>query len=241
MQGLAGSALLRPVAPARPVPARAATAHIPARHFAAARPFAAPARTGRHHLLIVKAVDNIEAETQGKFEKTLEKITESFTSVRTGRANPSMLDRVNVDYYGAATPLNSIAGISVTDATTLVIQPYDMAAMKDIEKALMESDLGMTPNNDGKVIRLILPPLTEERRKELTKTVSKLGEEGKVAVRNIRRDAMKAVEKAQKDKDSPISEDEAKGLEEAIQKLTDAAVKKVEEAVAAKSKELTTV
>ena len=172
-------------------------------------------------------------------DKSLEATARSFASVRTGRANPSMLDRVEVDYYGTATPLKALGTVSTPDAATLVIAPFDVSAMAVIEKALLASDVGITPSNDGKVIRLVVPPLTADRRKELTKTVAKLGEEGKVAVRNVRKAAMKVVDGLAKDK--TISEDRKKGLDKAIQALTDKYVKEVDGLVKAKSDELSKV
>lgn len=174
-----------------------------------------------------------------RMEKSLDSVKRSFASVRTGRANPAMLDRIEVDYYGTPTPLKSIAGVTVPEASMLVVQPYDTSAIQAIERAIMQSDLGITPSNDGKVVRLSIPALTVERRKEMTKTVSKLGEEGKVAIRNVRRDAMKAVEKSEKD--GNIGEDERKGLEAAVQKLTDEYVKEVDKLIKVKTEELTKV
>ena len=182
---------------------------------------------------------SIEKECQDKLDKTVEKVVENFQSVRTGRAAPSMLDRINADYYGTQTPINQMANITVADAQTLTIQPYDVGAIRAIEAAIMESDLGITPQNDGKLIRLRVPELTADRRKELVKTVSKLGEEGKVAVRNVRRDANKALDKLAKDKENPISEDEKKASAGKIDKITEDAVKKIDKAVTDKSNELT--
>ncbi|KAL4428713.1 hypothetical protein ABPG77_009819 [Micractinium sp. CCAP 211/92] len=181
----------------------------------------------------------VEEDAMEKMEKSVEATKRSFNTVRTGRANPAMLDRIEFDYYGAMTPLRTVAGISTPEASLLVIQPYDTSAIPAIEKAIMQSDLGLTPNNDGRVIRLQVPQLTAERRKEMTKTVSKLGEEGKVAIRNVRRDAMKAIEKLEKD--GSIGEDQRKGLEDAVQKLTDAYVKEVDALIKSKSDELTKV
>jgi ribosome recycling factor len=182
---------------------------------------------------------DIEEEAMEKMDKSFEAVQRSFTTVRTGRANPSMLDRVQVDYYGAISPLRTIAGISAPDAQSLVIQPYDISAMANIEKAIQKSDLGITPSNDGKVIRINIPPLTAERRKEMTKTVSKLSEDGKVAIRNVRRDALKQVGKLKKDGD--LSEDGAANLEKAIDGLTGDYVKQVEKLAKDKSDELTNI
>eukprot|EP00884_Botryococcus_braunii_P021388 jgi/Botrbrau1/7933/Bobra.9_2s0093.2 len=187
-----------------------------------------------------EAVDiDVEEDAMDRMEKSLDATKRAFGSVRTGRANPSMLDRIEVDYYGAATSLKSLAGVSVPDASLLVIQPYDKGAIQAIEKAISQSDLGITPSNDGNVIRLNIPQLTQERRKELTKVVAKLGEEGKVAIRNVRRDAMKAVGALKKD--GSIGEDQEKSLEKAIDDLTAEYVKQVDELVKQKSQELTKV
>lgn len=163
----------------------------------------------------------------------------NFATVRTGRANPSLLDRIEVDYWGTMTPLNQMSTISAPEASLLVIQPFDASSIPEIEKAIQLSDVGLTPNNDGKLIRLQIPQLTADRRKEMTKIVSKMGEEGKVAIRNVRRDAMKALEKLEKD--GEMSEDEKKGLESSIQKLTDDCVKKIDAMVKSKTEELTKV
>lgn len=179
------------------------------------------------------------AELEQKMQASLEATQRAFNTVRTGRANASLLDRIAVDYYGAATPLRSLANISTPDASTLLIQAYDRSSLKLIEKALLESDLGLTPNNDGSVIRLNIPPLTAERRKELVKTVAKLAEEGKVAMRNLRRDAVDEIRK--REKAGELSEDEAFGLQESVQKLTDKYIAKVEELLAVKQKDITKV
>ena len=153
-----------------------------------------------------------------KMQKTIEVVVSDFAGVRAGRANAAVLDKITVEYYGTETPIQQVASISTPDARTLVIQPWDGTLLKAVEKALLASELGINPQNDGKVIRLIFPQLTEERRKELTKQVKKYGEGGKVAIRNIRRDAMEKF-KAMKKK-SELTEDDLKELEEAMQKLT---------------------
>ncbi|MEN9210990.1 MAG: ribosome recycling factor, partial [Thermostichus sp. DG02_2_bins_29] len=163
----------------------------------------------------------------------------SFNTVRTGRANSSLLDRVQVEYYGVPTPLKALATLSTPDSSTLLIQPFDPSTLAAIERAIVASDLGLNPNNDGKVVRLNIPPLTEERRKELSKQVAKLAEEGRVSIRNIRRDAIDAVRK--QEKNGELSEDESKSLQDDIQKLTDRYIKKVDELLAEKEKELTTI
>ncbi|MBQ7329300.1 MAG: ribosome recycling factor [Oscillospiraceae bacterium] len=171
-----------------------------------------------------------------KMDKTLVHLAEEFDAVRAGRANPKVLDRITVEYYGQETALNGVATISSPDARTLVVQPWDTQLLKEIQKAIQMSDLGITPQNDGRVIRLIFPQLTEERRKELTKQVKKYAEDAKVAMRNIRRDGMDYVKKLKKD--SAITEDEQKKAEKDLQDLLDKFTKKVDEATAAKEKEL---
>ena len=179
------------------------------------------------------------AEVKDNMQKSIEATQRAFNTIRTGRANASLLDRITVDYYGTETPLKSLANISTPDATTIAIQPYDKSSMGQIEKAISISDLGLTPNNDGQTIRLNIPPLTEQRRKELAKQASKLAEEGKVALRNIRRDAVDAVRKQEKNRE--ISEDEARDLQEQIQKVTDQYTEKVEELLSSKEKEILTL
>ncbi len=179
------------------------------------------------------------AEVKENMQKSIEATQRSFNTIRTGRANPSLLDRVSVDYYGAETPLKSLATINTPDASTITIQPFDKGSMAQIEKAISMSDIGLTPNNDGQVIRLNIPPLTSDRRKELVKVASKLAEEGKVAIRNIRRDAIDSIRKQEKNHE--ISEDESKDLQDNVQKATDSSIKKIEELLAAKEKDILTV
>ncbi len=171
-----------------------------------------------------------------KMDKAIAAMESDFAGIRAGRANPAILDKVTVDYYGTATPIAQVGTISVPDPRMLMIQPWDASILKDIEKAILASDIGLNPNNDGKAIRLSFPAPTEERRKELTKSVSKRAEEAKVAVRNVRRDAIDAV-KAQK-KNNEITEDDVKSAENDIQKITDKAIKEIDELSAAKSKEI---
>lgn len=175
-------------------------------------------------------------EFQDKMKKTVEVLNSQFAAVRAGRANAAVLDQITVDYYGTPTPIQQIATISSTDARTLTIQPWDGSALKGIEKAIQASDLGINPQNDGRVIRLVFPQLTEERRKELSKVVKKYGEDAKVAVRNVRRDAMDKF-KAMKKK-SEVTEDDLKNIEKDLQKLTDDYIKEVENVTAKKEKEL---
>ena len=174
-----------------------------------------------------------------KMQKTIEVVMSDFAGVRAGRANAGVLDKITVEYYGTETPIHQVASISTPDPRTLVIQPWDGTLLKAVEKALLASDLGINPQNDGKVIRLIFPQLTEERRKELTKQVKKYGEGGKVAIRNIRRDAMEKF-KAMKKK-SEITEDDLKELEEDLQKLTDKCCKEIDDLTAKKEAELMAV
>ena len=175
-------------------------------------------------------------EFKNRMIKTAEVLSTQFDTVRAGRANAAVLDQIEVDYYGSPTPIRQIASISSPDARTLLIQPWDGSTLKLIEKAILTSELGINPQNDGRVIRLVFPQLTEERRRELTKQVKKYGEDAKVAVRNIRRDAMDYV-KALKKK-SEITEDDQKKAEKDLQDLTDKYIKKVDEACAVKEKEL---
>ncbi|MBR3811005.1 MAG: ribosome recycling factor [Agathobacter sp.] len=174
-----------------------------------------------------------------KMTKTMYNLEEEFGSIRAGRANPHVLDKIRVDYYGTPSPIQTVANVSVPEPRMIQIQPWEASLVKAIEKAILLSDLGINPTNDGKVIRLIFPELTEERRKELAKDVKKKGENAKVAVRNIRRDAIDHVKKMGKADD--LSEDEVKDLEDSIQKLTDKYVANIDKAVEAKTKEILTV
>ena len=178
-------------------------------------------------------------EFESKMKKTSELLSVSFASVRAGRANAAVLDQIQVDYYGTPTPIQQIATISTPDPRSLLIQPWDPSTLKPIEKAILASDLGINPQNDGKVIRLAFPQLTEERRKDLTKQVRKYGEEGKVALRNIRRDAMEDFKKQKKN--SELTEDDLKQLEKELQDLTDKRCKDIDELTAKKEQELMAV
>ncbi len=179
-----------------------------------------------------------EIMTQGeeKMKKSVASTQKEFTNIRTGRANPMILDKVSVDYYGTPTPVRQLSNVSVQDGQTLVITPYDKGSMGNIEKAIMKSDIGITPNNDGVNIRLVFPQPTEERRKELVKDIKKLGEDAKVAVRNIRRDMTDSLKKAEKT--DSIPEDEIKKQQDEIQKLTDKYTKEIDNLVAEKEKEI---
>ncbi len=179
------------------------------------------------------------ADVESSMTKAIESTQRAFNTIRTGRANTSLLDRVMVEYYGAPTPLKSLASINTPDASTIMIQPFDRGSLSLIEKAISLSDVGLTPSNDGSIIRLNIPPLTSERRKELVKLAAKYAEEGKVSIRNIRRDAVDSVRKQEKSKD--ISEDESRDLQDNIQKLTDKYTAKVDDILAVKEKDIMTV
>jgi len=179
------------------------------------------------------------SEVEGHMQKAVEATQRSFNTIRTGRANASLLDRIVVDYYGAETPLKSLASINTPDATTIAIQPYDRTTLNAIEKAISLSDVGLTPNNDGSTIRLNIPPLTAERRQEFAKMAGKYAEEQKVSIRNIRRDAIEALRK--QEKKGEISEDEARNLQDEVQKLTDKYTEKIDKLLAEKEKDIKTI
>lgn len=171
-----------------------------------------------------------------KMDKTISVLQENFAEVRAGRANPAILNKVKVDYYGVPTPISQVAGISVPEARLIVIQPWDMSVLKEIEKAILASDIGITPNNDGKVIRLSFPELNEERRKELVKNIRKMAEEAKVSIRSIRRDGIDEAKKAQKD--GEMTEDDLRNAETEIQKITDKKTEQIDNITANKEKEI---
>ncbi|MDX1978069.1 MAG: ribosome recycling factor [Pseudanabaenaceae cyanobacterium bins.68] len=179
------------------------------------------------------------SEIEAKMQKSVEATQANFNTIRTGRASTSLLDRILVEYYNVPTPLKSLASIGTPDATTITIQPFDRKSLSLIERAIAESDVGLTPNNDGTTIRLNIPPLTSDRRKELVKSVAKLAEEGKVGIRNLRRDGVDGVRKQEKAKE--ISEDEAKKLQEQIDKATEKFIKKIDQILAEKEKEISTI
>jgi ribosome recycling factor len=181
-------------------------------------------------------MNTVIEKAKTKMGKSIDYMLEEFATIRAGRANPNVLDKVRVDYYGAPTPINQLAAVSVAEARILVISPYDKSVLKQMEKAIQASDIGINPQNDGQVLRLIFPQLTEDRRKEIVKDVKKLGEEGKVSVRSIRRDAIDKV-KAMK-KNGELTEDDLKIAEEKIQKITDKSVKEIDELVAKNEKEV---
>ncbi len=181
-------------------------------------------------------MEEIKKNYEDKIEKTLNILKEDLNTVRAGRANPAILDKITPEYYGTPTPLKSLANISVPDPRTLLISPFDPSCIGAVERAINEANLGLNPSNDGKSIRLMIPQLTEERRKELTKTVKKMGEDAKVALRNIRRDINEKVKKMEKDGD--LTEDDLKKGLEQIQKMTDDGIKKIDEQVSKKDKEI---
>lgn len=174
-----------------------------------------------------------------KMNKTISVLQENFAEVRAGRANPAILNKIKVDYYGTPTPINQVAGISVPEARLIVIQPWDVSLLKEIEKEILKAEIGINPNNDGKVIRLAFPELNEERRKELVKEIKKTAEESKVSIRSIRREAIDEAKKMQKD--NQMTEDELKGAEDKIQKLTDSKTAEIDKILAEKEKEIMSV
>ncbi len=178
----------------------------------------------------------VKNDAKDRMEKAIHTLQKELVTIRAGRANPSMLDKIQVEYYGALTPLNQLANISTPDPKTLIIQPWDKSALGEVEKAILKSDLGITPTNDGNIIRITIPALTEERRKELVKLVRKSGEETKVAIRNVRRDANDQMKKLEKAGD--ISEDDARRVQDDIQKLTDTSIDSVDQLINAKEKEM---
>lgn len=184
-------------------------------------------------------MDDRLVQFNDKMQKSLDNLVEELASIRAGRANPHILDKIKIDYYGTPTSLQQVANVNVPEPRMIQIQPWEASLVKEIEKAILTSDLGLNPNNDGKVIRLVFPELTEERRKELAKDVKKKGENAKVAIRNIRRDANDSFKKLSKSSD--VSEDEIKGLEADAQKMTDKYIAKIDEAVEEKTKEVLTV
>ena len=179
------------------------------------------------------------SEIENKMDKTIDVFKVSLSEVRAGRANPAILNKVKIDYYGTPTPINQVAGVSVPEARMIVIQPWDVSVLKEIEKAILASDIGINPNNDGKVIRLAFPELTEERRKELVKEIKKMAEECKVAVRNSRRDGIDQAKKEQKE--GEMTEDELKQAENKIQELTDKAIAEVDKVLANKENEILSI
>ena len=181
-------------------------------------------------------MENVKKDAEDRMSKALTALERDFSKLRTGRATTALVDDIKVDYYGTPTPISQLASVAVPDSRSLTIQPWDRGSFALVEKAILKSDLGLTPINDGKTIRITIPPLTEERRKELVKVAKKYTEEAKVAIRNIRRDANEALKKLEKDK--TFSEDESKKAQESIQKLTDAQVAKADQKLQVKEKEI---
>lgn len=179
------------------------------------------------------------SQIKDKMDKTVENLKVKFSEVRAGRANPAILNKVRIDYYGAPTPINQVSGVSVPEARMIVIQPWDISILKEIEKAILASDIGINPNNDGKVIRLTFPELTEERRKELVKDIKKMAEEAKVGVRNSRRDGIDLAKKSQKD--GEMTEDELKQAENKIQEMTDNAINEIDKIFSVKETEILSI
>lgn len=175
-------------------------------------------------------------ELEERMKKSISVFEENLSEIRAGRANPAILNKINIEYYGVQTPINQVAGISVPEARTIVIQPWDASALKNIEKAILASDIGLNPNNDGKVIRLTFPELTEERRRDLVKDIKKIAEDARVSIRSIRRDGMDTAKAKQKN--SEISEDEKSNLEDKIQKLTDKYIAEIDKILENKEKEI---
>jgi ribosome recycling factor len=184
-------------------------------------------------------IDDLLKDAAGRMAKSIDATRSELATVRTGRASPHLLDRVTVDYYGTSTPLNQLANVAATEARMLTVTPYDKSAIKQMEKAIMESDLGLTPSNDGNLIRLAIPELTEERRKELVKVVRGIAEEGRVAIRNIRRDCMHDLRELKSE--GEVGKDEEHRAEEELQKLTDAKIKDIEELLKGKEEEILAV
>ena len=184
-------------------------------------------------------MDTVIAKTEERMGKAISSLTNDYAQIRAGRANPAVLDKVLIDYYGVPTPIQQVAAVSIAEARILVIQPWDKQMIQPIEKAIQASDIGINPHNDGNVIRIMFPALTEDRRREIAKDISKRAEEAKVAVRNIRRDGMEDIKKLKKD--NAITEDDQKDGEEKIQKITDKKIKEIDEIASAKEKEVMSV
>mmetsp|Transcript_18301 Transcript_18301/g.27659 ORF Transcript_18301/g.27659 Transcript_18301/m.27659 type:complete len:227 (+) Transcript_18301:182-862(+) len=209
--------------------------------FVAPFPLKAPQQLS-HSLtlsMVAESIEEIEMDAEERMKKSVDSVKQNLMTISTGRASTNVLDRVEVEYYEVMTPLNQMASISVPSAQQLSIDPYDKSVLGDIERAILESDLGLTPNNDGTIIRINIPSLTEERRKEMTKQCKAVGEEGKVAIRNIRRDCVDSIKKLEKN--SEVGEDEAKDGIDSMQKITDKSTKEIDDVVAKKEKEVSTV
>eukprot|EP00534_Pseudo-nitzschia_fraudulenta_P003652 CAMPEP_0201123940 /NCGR_PEP_ID=MMETSP0850-20130426/9412_1 /ASSEMBLY_ACC=CAM_ASM_000622 /TAXON_ID=183588 /ORGANISM="Pseudo-nitzschia fraudulenta, Strain WWA7" /LENGTH=212 /DNA_ID=CAMNT_0047391065 /DNA_START=94 /DNA_END=732 /DNA_ORIENTATION=+ len=209
-----------------------ATAFVPKQQLSSL-----PHRT--HALSVAESVEEATMDATDRMEKSIESVLQNMNSIRTGRASPAILDLVKADYYGVETPINQMASISVPSAQQLSVEPFDKSILGDIERAIMEADIGLTPQNDGNIIRLNIPSLTEDRRKEMLKQCKAIGEDGKVAIRNVRRKTVDSIKKLEKSSD--ISEDESKQSQDEIQKMTDAKVKEIDNIVEKKEKEVMTV
>jgi ribosome recycling factor len=190
-------------------------------------------------ILHAEAIDKITKEAKERMSKSIESVKSNMMSVRTGRASPNILDRVKCDYYGVSTPINQMATVLVPSSQQITVEPFDKSMLSTIEKAIIQADLGLTPNNNGSIIRINIPELTQDRRKDLLKQVKAMGEEGKVAIRNIRRDGVDNIKKMEKNK--TVGEDEAKDGIDVMQKMTDKHVKEIEDLIAKKEKEVMTV
>jgi len=217
----------------------AAVAVIPSTAFVSLQRTHILATRANHVMLMAETIDDATSDATDRMKKSVDTVIQNMSSVRTGRASAAILDLVKASYYGAETPINQLATISVPSSQQLTVDPYDKTALGDIEKAIMEADIGLTPQNDGSIIRLNIPSLTEERRKEMTKQCKAIGEDGKVSIRNIRRKAVDTIKKLEKNGD--ISEDESKLTQGDIQKMTDAKVKEIEGIVERKEKDVMTV
>lgn len=209
-----------------------ATAFIPKQHFSSAI-------RGMPSLFMAESIEEATDDATERMVKSIESVLQNMNSIRTGRASPAILDRVKADYYGVETPISQMASISVPSSQQLTVEPFDKSVLGDIERAIVEADLGMTPQNDGSIIRLNIPSLTEDRRKEMMKQCKAIGEDGKVAIRNVRRKTVDSIKKLEKNGD--ISEDECKCSQEDVQKMTDIKVKEIDEIVDKKEKEVMTV
>mmetsp|Transcript_13822 Transcript_13822/g.28526 ORF Transcript_13822/g.28526 Transcript_13822/m.28526 type:complete len:225 (-) Transcript_13822:220-894(-) len=206
--------------------------------FAPTQPFSSASR-GLPSLFMAESIEEATLDAEEKMEKSVESVLSNMNSIRTGRASPAILDLVKADYYGVESPISQMATISVPSAQQLTVEPFDKSTIGDIERAIMEADIGLTPQNDGNAIRLNIPSLTEDRRKEMMKQCKAIGEDGKVAIRNIRRKTVDAIKKLEKSGDA--SEDESKQTQDEVQKMTDAKVKEVDDIVSKKEKEVMTV
>lgn len=208
-------------------------AFVPKHHFSS------PTYHGLPSLFMAESIEEATDDATERMEKSVESVLANMKSIRTGRASPAILDRVKADYYGVSTPISQMASISVPSAQQLTVEPFDKSVLGDIERAIVEADLGLTPQNDGSLIRLNIPSLTEDRRKEMMKQCKAIGEEGKVAIRNVRRSTIESIKKLEKNRD--IGEDDSKSSQEDVQKMTDKNVKEIDEIVGKKEKEVETI